>query len=221
MAIFRPSAIVGAISGNVGGVNFCNPSGSAVIRKAKTRTSPRSTDQLIASSTFASIAQTWRTLSLEKKKTWRTAALSQNFTNRLGVQRKLSGFQYFMWANAVGVVLDPPTTNVTPAPPTLVFSSSVSLGVKLSITAVTVFDENIGMIQAMPLYKDVPFSSVPFLRNMDWLIIPGSTIIDFTARYEQVFAPVVLGQSIAMRWRTISDKHFTGQEHSQVVVTTA
>lgn len=93
MAIFQPSAIVGSVSGNVGGISFANPRGSKVIRKARRPTANAKASQLKAQTVFANAARKWRTLDAETREAWNQYAAQNPRPNKLGVTRALTGYQ--------------------------------------------------------------------------------------------------------------------------------
>ena len=96
MAIFKPSAVVGAISGTIGGVNFVSGKGSPVLRSKRARNPLRSPDALERQATFTRQAHNWSIEPETIRAQWRQAALDFPHTNRFGVTTRLSGFQLYM-----------------------------------------------------------------------------------------------------------------------------
>lgn len=101
MAIMSPGPLAGAISGDVGGICFSNPAGSMVVRKKRRQNSLSSRTNSLNQSNMMIITNGWRSLSEENKKTWRNEAQNLTFSNRLGISRQLSGYQYFMKYNLI------------------------------------------------------------------------------------------------------------------------
>ncbi len=139
MAIFRPSAIVGAISGDAGGACFVNSRGSKVVRK-KRRTSPNNDPSLIRSQAlFANVARNWRILGDDVQAAWHTYALSIPGTSRLGVSRTLSGYQAFvqntLFLSNFGAPVYglPPVTADDPIITPLSFFSSEVTGLQMAV----------------------------------------------------------------------------------------
>ena len=96
MAIFRPSSIVGAISGNLGSVNFGNARFGPFIRRRAYPSPDRGAPRCANRATYASASPAWRALTAAQRIAWRSAAVSFNHTNRLGVSSPLSGWQLYL-----------------------------------------------------------------------------------------------------------------------------
>jgi hypothetical protein len=115
MAIVRPSPIIGAISGNLGGTNFAQTRAGLVARK-RSQVIHRTSSILLASqNNFLRVQNLWITTTEERRQAWRAAASLISFPNRLGINHNLSGYQLFM-KQMLGVgffgspALDPPTS---------------------------------------------------------------------------------------------------------------
>lgn len=121
MAIFRPGHVVGAISGNLGTMNFANGPYGPYVRKRMVRTDKRSVRQLASRVQMQTIRHEWSGLSKEQRTTWRAAARQFPQVNRLGIRRNLSGFQFFVRVNIPNLLdkwellTTPPL--MTPSPP--------------------------------------------------------------------------------------------------------
>ncbi len=136
MAIYRPSAIVGAISGNVGGVCFVVTKAGLVARKRNVRTRNTSKRRFEVNAGFQKLRNAWRSLSEIQQTSWRQAALTFPHTNRLGLATRLTGFALFIKVNALGfsppnfgpfpIVHDPPI--LTNRPPFRIVAFDVTSG---------------------------------------------------------------------------------------------
>src|SRR5580658_8756512 len=102
MALVTYSPIVDQVAGSVGDTTFQTTAGGPVARQ-KTRTcTQQSPKQLAARSNLIEIAKAWQTLTDAEKEAWKNAALLQPYTNRVGRQRTLPGYQFFNQVNATG-----------------------------------------------------------------------------------------------------------------------
>lgn len=140
----RTGAIVGAISGDVSGISFSNNRGSLVVRKKRRQTQLTRTTSRFNQSTMMLIRNAWAELSADNKEAWRSAAILLNFSNRLGIKRQISGYQYFMKYNrfkllvAGGVSLLPfvsPSVGVSGVP---TVTSTIANGIRIQF-----LDENV------------------------------------------------------------------------------
>lgn len=96
MAIFRNSPIVGSISGSVGGSNFVAGRGSPVVRQRGLKSRNTSAFAQAAQAKNALVRVLWRQLSANSRLAWNIGANNLSRTNRLGVQRRISGWQFYM-----------------------------------------------------------------------------------------------------------------------------
>ena len=136
MAIFRPAPILGAISGNVGGVCFVMSKSGPVIRKRIVRTKNTSRRHTELTIGLQRVRNAWRSLAEPQRAAWRQAALIFPNKNRLGSSTRLSGFQLFTKLNMIGyfppnfvpfaIIEDPPV--LTRDPPFVIDDFSVTSG---------------------------------------------------------------------------------------------
>jgi hypothetical protein len=145
MAIIKPSALVSAIAGTVGGVTFIQTASGQSARlwyPPPLRRSPAQSNQRNA---LAILGNAWRDLSATQRANWNTyaAEYEQLLTNRFGDTFSASGWNWFSRINlnrqAVLLSLrdDPPTDSVPAAPTgiTVTFSAgSVSTSLRLDIS---------------------------------------------------------------------------------------
>ena len=120
MAIFLPSPVIGAISGNLGGACFVLSKSGPVIRQRIRRTRQGDARHAQMRAAVQRFRIAWRDLSEEQRTSWRQSAISFPFTNRLGVTSTLSGFQLFMKLNLF--TYDEPNIGILPlieTPPNL------------------------------------------------------------------------------------------------------
>ncbi len=168
MAIFRPAAPIGAISGNLGGVNFVLGKNGPVVRQRNRRTSQTTKAAHNQRQIFSFLRNAWRNLTDNQRTAWRQAALAHPRRNRLGLTNRITGYQFFMQLNSFWVTLqnqiptltfsDPPSL-VTRAPFLLLTWSVTAAGSKtLTTTAPT---PPVPETQIFAMYGARTFSSAP------------------------------------------------------------
>lgn len=122
MAVFRGSAIVGTISGRVGGTVFVTSPGGGVVRAAGVRTGAPSAAASAAQGQLVAAKAAWQSMSDSRRAAWKAFALGVVRVNRVGVAGSLSGLQAFVrysMTNLDGVASssqDPPAANLIVAP---------------------------------------------------------------------------------------------------------
>lgn len=131
MAIFRTGHVVGAISGNIGSCNFANGPYGPYIRRRFARSDKISERQMKARGQLRVIQNEWHDLTEEQRLTWNEAAKQFKSINRLGIPRKLSGFQLFERVNVPNLrdgweILSTPPL-MTPSPPVYNLAWNVTL----------------------------------------------------------------------------------------------
>lgn len=99
MALFVPSALVGAVSGQVGGVTFVAAGKGQVIKSSACTVRAYSKLQLERQAHMAWVKTQWGTLTDAQKTAWATAAALVVKTNALGQVTALTGYQAFVKAH--------------------------------------------------------------------------------------------------------------------------
>lgn len=221
MAIFKASAIVGGISGNIGGANFVNARGSAVIRKAKSRTGTRTTAQMKQSAELQWNIQRWNAFTDDEKLLWNLAANQQTFPNRLGEQRYISGYQFFLKSQSSFYLDTPPALLPNQPQVDITFTSSVAGGLDVDIASDGPATFSYSRIRGMLLYRSTAIKSTNFFRTLGWRLAMTGTVSDITSMWETVFPLPVLGQYVALRFEPLRDFAPTGQVFEQIIETTA
>lgn len=205
MAIMRTGVIVGAISGDIGGISFSNPRGSLVVRRKRRGNNLSSRKNTLNQTLMMNIRRAWAELSTDKKKSWSTAASNINSSNRLGVSRSLSGYQYFMQYNrfkllAAGGIsslpLVSPAVGVSGVP---TVTSTVANGIRIQF-----LDEDVPPALEINIYGRNLFRSTPIkFSNSRTFIdhfspgIPADFFIDF--EWDDILGLPVLDQFIYLR----------------------
>ena len=109
-------------AGSIGGVTFLRNASGPI---AKLRSNPPvnpSPDQSAYQNIMAILVAHWPTLSQENKKDWNDLAAVRKHTTPLGVEKTLSGYQWFLSCNLIRyavfrTITDAPVAWVAPSPP--------------------------------------------------------------------------------------------------------
>lgn len=121
MAVFRRGALIGAISGRVGGTTFVESRAGGVIRRVGRRTKRRSHEALLAQRQMQGSMNAWNGLDEENRIVWRRIGEELGVADRFGVRRPLTGYEAFVrfWTtgnlNTFGAGGIVPTGQYTPA----------------------------------------------------------------------------------------------------------
>ncbi len=129
MAIIRPSAVVGAISGNLGGTNFVIGKGGPYARQRLRQKKSISKRQIEIRAMMQLARHRWQNFDEATRASWRQAAANRPHVNRLGLTSHLSGAALFIQQAMLGVNAPAPETKfgpnvlmpIFPAPQPLVF----------------------------------------------------------------------------------------------------
>jgi len=122
VAIIRLGHVIGAISGNLQGINYAQTRFGPVIRKRLQRVNKSTPAQLAQRALFQRVNLDWLTLSDSERLAWSKSASGFKFYNRLGLPFSLSGFGLFkkilLTKNAEGWpdITQPPIMQRTAAP---------------------------------------------------------------------------------------------------------
>lgn len=99
MAIYKPSPLAGAISGNLGGVNFSDGKSGPILRKPIQRTRKDTVLQQANRIRHQFVRSGWRTLTDQQRTEWTQAAQTYPHSNRLGVRTRMTGFSLYLMVN--------------------------------------------------------------------------------------------------------------------------
>jgi len=99
MALIRPSALIGAISGSIDSVTFVYPRGGPIARPRPLKTDPQTELQLNQRACFETTQRAWKQLEDFEQRTWKSAAATKRGINRLGLPRNKTGYNLFMQVN--------------------------------------------------------------------------------------------------------------------------
>lgn len=96
MAKITPSAIIGSISGRIGGVEFAQTRNGIIVRKIGPKPKPTSTYAYYSRAQFQAATQYWATLPAATRAAWAEAAKQTTRTGALGQGRTFSGFTLYL-----------------------------------------------------------------------------------------------------------------------------
>ncbi len=221
MAIIQLSALVGSISGNVGGASFANSKSGPVVRQPRRPTHNASATQDAQQVNLLTQINRWRDLSALDRAAWNAAGAQRPFTNRLGIARPLTGYQYFLKLN-LNVEIDlPPDTAADTTAVTITFQSSIATEIDIIFTGIPPFTDYEGFLYGQLLYRDTPIAF-----NRDWralgLVNTGGTLeVPIGVQWQTVFTLPILNQFIALQFRPFAGGADLGGWTTQILQTTA
>ena len=106
MAIFKPGAIVSAISGKLGGIEFAQGKGSPHVKMHGVKGTKSTAPILAGRARVAELARRYRALSVNEKRSWEAFGRAVGSSDRLGRPRPMSGYQAWVWVKW-GAVAEP------------------------------------------------------------------------------------------------------------------
>ncbi len=208
MAIFRPSALVGALSGKVGGAEFVIGRGAPYVRKAQHKIKHQSPSRLNAQAIYAQATRNWEALTDTQRTAWRALAQIVPAKNRLGVPRTQTAFELYMHV-AIPRLHIAPTATFLPAkdfhstPPTgFVLTSTDAADIEIAPTGVDPFTNSgnqvfAGFSFSKPAWKSPRIWRLVFAGNLN----VGATI-ELIPTWPADFVLPVTDWTIYLRIRT-------------------
>ena len=148
MAIFTPGAVIGQISGRVGGYVFSRNRGGSYVRNGSVPSTVVTEKALLYKSYLAAASQYWTSLTDAERLSWTVWAQSKTSTNRLGRSISLNGQNWFVSLNSRLAAAGESMIHVPPV-------TSSPVGVVISAFTV---DAGVGATQ-------VTFASAPLAAN--------------------------------------------------------
>lgn len=186
MAIISPSSIVGAISGNLAGVNFANGKSGPYARQRRSTKHSLSPRQIELRCMMQIARHQWQDMDEATRTSWRQAAANRPHTNRLGITSHLSGNALFIAQSLLGVNAPAPETKRgplallpgLPAPQPLVF---------VDMTVVSGGAKTIRFLEPQPEnnFKAIIYGARTYSNK------PRRTWNDFTLLFNQNLTPGV------------------------------
>lgn len=204
MAIYQPSAIVGAISGAIGGVVFANSRGSKVVRhrpQKKRRATPARYPAARADAPISTvywgnvgaglteIIQAWRDLGDQGQATWNALATQFPSTNRLGQTRARGGYQLFLQESLIWYAVFQQPRGVTVAgtrPPPVPSFAPIFFGENL--LGFTIDDAATGEFGIVVCYVSFSFGPAPLAVPPSYKVAAAATIVSSSQDISVPFA---------------------------------
>lgn len=223
MALIKTSAVVGEVSGKVGGNVFARNKGGAYVRNYTKPINPGTPDQTLVRSLFSNANQDWRALTDAERTGWNQLAESRTFKNRLGDDIKLSGIALFIKASqnvknanrnktgAIPAIAAPPADVLAPPMP---LDFNIAVDYVTSVLAMTISapgqpstpTNNAFVLEAtvgLPPSKINATLDFRYIKSFDggdsW---DGE---DFTADYQAVFGDPPVGSFVHARAKAIDE----------------
>lgn len=206
MAIMRLSAMVGGISGKLGGMEFVQSRYGMVARKVGTKTEKGTGAQLAARARHEQVVRAWAERTEAEREAWRAAAAGTTFANRLGVQRCLTGFGLFVrvhverW-NSIAIFANPPRVmSRLPSPTAVGVTASAGGDVRVQWTHTLPALTGIIVVAGARPVSDRPRT---FFRGWRNLVVfgkvPGTYNEIITTGWDDVLGHPVQGEVVAVR----------------------
>lgn len=203
MAVIRPGALVGAISGTVGSVVFVIGRAGAVVHPRPSRVKKETSFALRSRVSMYTLRRAWSSLTQLQKDAWQTRAALFLTTNAVGASSPISGFSLFIKVNletrldSESFIPDPTSFPVS-APPTNIvttFSASgdyfVEADPPLPMLLGTYY------VYGWPFWRTTESRTVPrfvFLAQR----FGGSLFFNVRPDWEEHFGPMADGQQFAL-----------------------
>lgn len=210
------SQIFSEARGSVAGQTFSRNGNGAYVRARAVPVNPNTAAQSNARTSFGSFASLWRSLAQSERNGFITLAQNITFTDKLGQQIHLSGFQLFQKLNQTlfsagqSPIESAPTQVSIPDVNLTTFSIGVDagtgiadLGVELSDSPATgftlVIEATTGVSAGRSFFGRSSYKAIHTIEN------PTTTAVDLTAPYEARFGDLgeKVGQKIAVRARLV------------------
>lgn len=212
MAIFRPGSIVGAISGNVGGVNFVAGKGAPIARQRIRRTKNNSPALAHSRANLARLRTQWRAITEEQRNAWRQAALIYPHRNRLGLATQLSGIALYIKANMERSAIpglpfqfqEDEVPDLTTSAPLQASSLAISISgdytILISEPISTPYNQV--LLYGGRTYKNNSLRSWnQFVTLQFSILVAPPTTLSFATKFKEILGDAILGEQIWVRAR--------------------
>lgn len=205
-----PGAIVGKISGSLGGMTAAHGRGGYYLRNRVVPVNPNSAAQQEARNAFTYLTSAWRDLTAGERQAWEVAAANSPTTDRLGESLVLTGSQAYVACNqprlraGLPVIDAAPLTLWMPAP--LVTAMAITDNLPGYLATITIDAPGVDVDVIMQVSRPLPDTIQGFkgpwrLLGTDSVLAAG-TSATITG---EGFAPIAAGQRIAWRLRYSGD----------------
>jgi len=226
MAIAKTGAILGGLSGNLGGANYANSRFGLTVRRQRPPPGPPTQAQLFTTRGYQRARSWWPGLTEEQSTAWRTFASNTLYRNRLGTQRNLTGQQIFIKYNSQNAALALPRIDNPPAPWPFDWPSDFIPTVTAGVSAIIApTPAHIPGGDPFIVAAVRPLTTHPINHFQRWAIIgvftsPFGGLLDVLAELEARFGTIQATERIGLRIRyvDIASPKFGWIEHSTTVI---
>ncbi len=225
MAIYRSSALVGSISGALGGVVFVAGAASPTVRHRPRSPGGASPNHAHQQSLFTQIQRTWRGLTTLNQTAFRTLAAQMPTHNRLGQSRPLSPFQFYVqyaWRHfqRVGTV---PTAVAAPLssefPTSMSISADISSGTQIVNTPAPLATSYEMLVYGATLNRDTPVATYNNYRFLGYFSQSGVFPANITSAWDAQWPAVREDQIIAIHVKYLGGNYAYVQQLTQTATT--
>lgn len=230
MAIIREGALIGGISGSLGGLTFANSGNGTVVKHRPIKVRKHSRTQMLRRAAMERIHSGWIGLTAKEKNAWIWVSRMGRVPNRLGVERYLSAYQWFVAMNVPymmyvpgGLVRWPPAYGRLEVPYDLDVVGSA--GGSIDVTFVLA-STPLGTVDVM-IYGARPQVFVKQKRTWRWRFLDarslggGAQNEDITTEFDAAFGHPRIGELILVKVYSYSTNAFRSPEVSEWAFTGA
>ena len=201
MAIIRPGAVVGAISGNLGGVNFVAGRGAPIVRQRIRKKDSQTTKQVNQRGTIDLLTKHWRDLSDVQRLMWKVEATKHQFRNRLGVKVFHSAFSIYLasafpFYSVTGTLQDEPVPIPQSAGDISMFFQASASGAIQLVSIGNLPATHCALVRASRPFSTSTPAHPPNLRNMSYYPAGAVLLFVFTAEFDAAFGHPNQGESV-------------------------
>ena len=234
MALFRASPLIGAISGNLGPVNFVVSSTRPVVRQARRRTANQGDALTTSRARLQYLALQWTAMTVNGRAAWATLAATQRWPDRLSQMRQPTGRQFFFSHNlALLLCGQTPDTNTPPVAADTTTWTGIGMNITGSQTAHIDFLQPLfgpyakAAVYGQTFYRPTPQIITPTLGNIlgvvpqKWKFIlyqPGinNAGSDLYPAAANIIGPLAVGQRLALKARWIQPGFFSSSTYTTI-----
>lgn len=169
MAIFRPGAIVAAVSGSSGGTIFKQTRNGPVVTSRPGQVDRDTQPQAGRRAIFSQARRRWAALTQDKRDPWYAIAATMTRTNRLGLQVQPSAFQlytsYNSYALAAGATVEsrPPKLGTSPQPTIVDITWVSNTGILVEYTTAAAHSDAYEFLYLQAHLRALPPQTTPSL----------------------------------------------------------
>lgn len=226
MAIFRPGAIVGGVSGAVGGAEFLSGRGGAIIRKRQAKRSQKTLAMTNQQAVYQRAVGAWRALSDDNRTLWIQLAKQITTANRLGLHRNLTGFQSFMRSaipsiHVRGTTPNFPAENVnSPQPTGYSFISTDAADIEYQLQGVSPF-----AVQGVQVFAGFAINHPDWTQPRLWRMVFAGQLsigasVELIPTWPSDFALPETGWKLFLRTRVVQIRAFpSATANTDLIVT--